>query len=69
MLAATKINQFYGGSHTLWDVDLEVRIEPGLPVILADHDALVDAVVNLLSNAYKYGGEPRRIGVRATASV
>ncbi len=24
MLAATKINQFYGGSHTLWDVDLEV---------------------------------------------
>jgi urea transport system ATP-binding protein len=24
MLAATKINQFYGGSHTLWDIDLEV---------------------------------------------
>jgi urea transport system ATP-binding protein len=24
MLTATKINQFYGGSHTLWDVDLEV---------------------------------------------
>jgi urea transport system ATP-binding protein len=24
MLAATKINQFYGGSHTLWDIDLEI---------------------------------------------
>jgi two-component system phosphate regulon sensor histidine kinase PhoR len=49
-------------------VDIEVRIEPHLPVILADHDALVDAVVNLLSNAYKYGGEPRRIAVSAAAT-
>ena len=24
MLATAKINQFYGGSHTLWDVDLDV---------------------------------------------
>jgi len=24
VLAATKINQFYGGSHTLWDIDLDV---------------------------------------------
>ncbi len=24
MLAAAKVNQFYGGSHTLWDIDLEV---------------------------------------------
>jgi urea transport system ATP-binding protein len=24
MLAAAQVNQFYGGSHTLWDVDLEV---------------------------------------------
>ena len=24
MLATEKVNQFYGGSHTLWDVDLEV---------------------------------------------
>ncbi|HKQ70219.1 MAG TPA: ATP-binding protein [Polyangiaceae bacterium] len=49
-------------------VELEVNIAPGLPVIHADHDALVDAVVNLLSNAYKYGGEPRRIAVSATSS-
>jgi urea transport system ATP-binding protein len=24
MLAAEKVNQFYGGSHTLWDIDLDV---------------------------------------------
>ncbi len=24
MLATEKINQFYGGSHTLWDVDLDI---------------------------------------------
>jgi two-component system phosphate regulon sensor histidine kinase PhoR len=48
-------------------VELEVSIAPDLPPILADHDALVDAVVNLLSNAYKYGGEPRRISVSASA--
>ncbi|HEX9298104.1 MAG TPA: ATP-binding protein [Polyangiaceae bacterium] len=50
------------------DVELEINIEPDLPLLHADHDALVDAVVNLLSNAYKYGGEPRRITVSATAS-
>jgi urea transport system ATP-binding protein len=24
MLAAAQVNQFYGGSHTLWDIDLDV---------------------------------------------
>jgi two-component system, OmpR family, phosphate regulon sensor histidine kinase PhoR len=47
-------------------VELEVHVQPDLPAILGDHDALVDAVVNLLSNAYKYAGEPRRIEVSAT---
>ncbi len=49
------------------EVSLEVDVAPNLPVIMADHDALVDAVVNLLSNAYKYGGDPRRITVSASA--
>jgi two-component system phosphate regulon sensor histidine kinase PhoR len=49
-------------------VELAVNIEPNLPMVLADHDALVDAVVNLLSNAYKYGGEPRHIAVSATSN-
>jgi two-component system, OmpR family, phosphate regulon sensor histidine kinase PhoR len=51
------------------DVELEINVAPELPPIWADHDALVDAVVNLLSNAYKYGGEPRRIAVSASATA
>lgn len=49
-------------------LDLEIHVASGLPVVHADHDALVDAVVNLLSNAYKYGGEPRSIVISATQS-
>jgi len=45
--------------------ELDVHIDSDLPTIYADHEALVDAVVNLLSNAYKYGGEPRHIEVGA----
>jgi len=48
-------------------LELEVSVPPDLPLILADHDALVDAVVNLLSNAYKYAGEPRRIAIGASS--
>jgi two-component system, OmpR family, phosphate regulon sensor histidine kinase PhoR len=47
------------------DVDLIVEIDPDLPELLCDRSALVDSLVNLLSNAYKYGGTPRRIEVRA----
>jgi two-component system, OmpR family, phosphate regulon sensor histidine kinase PhoR len=47
-------------------LELDLRIAAGLPTLDADHDALVDAVVNLLSNAYKYGGEPRRIVISAS---
>jgi two-component system phosphate regulon sensor histidine kinase PhoR len=49
-------------------VELEIDVPPGLPTLLVDHDALVDAVVNLLSNAYKYGGEPRRVRISASAA-
>jgi two-component system phosphate regulon sensor histidine kinase PhoR len=45
------------------DVEL-VRKEVGeLPPLFCDRAAVVDAIVNLLSNAYKYGGSPRRIEV------
>ncbi len=46
-------------------VTLKVHIEDGLPLIDCDHAALADAIVNLLSNAYKYGGTPREIDVFA----
>jgi two-component system phosphate regulon sensor histidine kinase PhoR len=39
-------------------VDFTVQVADGLPAVRVDRAALVDAVVNLLSNAYKYGGAP-----------
>jgi two-component system phosphate regulon sensor histidine kinase PhoR len=47
-------------------VELAIEVAEGLPRVLGDRDALVDAVVNLLSNAYKYGGEPRKITIAAS---
>jgi signal transduction histidine kinase len=47
--------------------DIAVEIEPGLPSIHADADALVTALLNLLDNACKYTPQEKRISVRATA--
>jgi signal transduction histidine kinase len=45
---------------------IETRIDPGLPPVLADADALKMAFKNLLANAIKYGdGRPVRISARA----
>jgi two-component system, OmpR family, phosphate regulon sensor histidine kinase PhoR len=49
------------------EVEIEISVPPGLPSLYVDHEAMVDAVVNLLSNAYKYGGDPRTIRIGATA--
>jgi len=38
-----------------------------LPPVLADADAMVTAVVNLLDNAYKYSGDEKEITLRAGA--
>jgi signal transduction histidine kinase len=43
---------------------LQVEVEKGLPPILADKDALEQAVLNLLHNAMKYSGESREILLR-----
>lgn len=53
---------------SLRDVELSKSLPDQSPKVLADEDALVDALVNLLSNAYKYGGEPPKIEVGAEAS-
>lgn len=50
------------------DVEVHVEAQPDLPPLFADRSALVDAIVNLLSNAYKYGGEPRRIDLLLSAT-
>jgi two-component system phosphate regulon sensor histidine kinase PhoR len=47
------------------DVDVEIDVPVDLPELPCDRGALVDALVNLLSNAYKYGGTPRRIRLHA----
>ncbi len=46
------------------DLDFGVEAQPDLPDILVDRAALAGAIVNLLSNAQKYGGSPPRIRLR-----
>jgi two-component system phosphate regulon sensor histidine kinase PhoR len=44
---------------------LTITIEPELPSVVADRGALVDAMLNLLTNAHKYSPTDRPIVVRA----
>jgi two-component system phosphate regulon sensor histidine kinase PhoR len=50
------------------NVELAIKLDEDLPRVLCDKSALVDSLVNLLSNAYKYGGQPRTIEVSARAT-
>lgn len=45
----------------------ESHTQPDLPLVLADHDALTTALINLLDNAWKYTGSEKRITLRAEA--
>jgi signal transduction histidine kinase len=47
---------------------LETEIAPNLPPVVADRDALLTVLLNLLDNAYKYTGENKRIHLRAYAA-
>jgi two-component system, OmpR family, phosphate regulon sensor histidine kinase PhoR len=47
------------------DIDFTSEIEANLPQVNVDRHALVDAIVNLLSNAHKYGGDPPQVRLRA----
>lgn len=51
------------------DTTVEMEIAENLPLIKADQAALSRAVQNLLSNAQKYGGEQRWIGLRVISVV
>jgi signal transduction histidine kinase len=44
---------------------VEKRIEPGLPPVMGDMAALSQVLQNLITNAMKYGGKGRWIGIRA----
>jgi len=43
----------------------EINIPEGLPDVLADRDAMVTVLVNLLDNAYKYSYDDKQIVLRA----
>jgi two-component system phosphate regulon sensor histidine kinase PhoR len=47
------------------DVQVTRNVEPGLPEILADPQALAEALLNLLNNAHKYTGPEKRITLSA----
>jgi signal transduction histidine kinase len=42
----------------------DIRVDENLPDVLADHDAMVTVLVNLLDNAYKYSDDDKKIGLR-----
>ena len=45
----------------------QTHIAPDLPSVMADADAMVSALVNLLDNAYKYSGDEKQITLSARA--
>lgn len=47
------------------DIDFTSEVASNLPRVHVDRHALVDAIVNLLSNAKKYGGDPPQVRLRA----
>ncbi len=46
---------------------ITVEVAPDLPLVRVDRAAIVDALVNLLTNAYKYSPERGKIQLRAQA--
>jgi signal transduction histidine kinase len=48
-------------------VIVECQIEPNLPPVNADFEALSQCLQNLITNAVKYGGHSKWIGIRARA--
>lgn len=49
------------------DLDFGVEAAPELPDVVVDRAAVADAIVNLLSNAQKYGGSPPRVRLKVTS--
>jgi len=44
-------------------VTFEIKADPGVPLMMADEDAIRRSLHNLIGNALKYGGDGRWIGV------
>jgi two-component system phosphate regulon sensor histidine kinase PhoR len=54
-------------THIGQSIELEVVVAPDLPNVTVDRAAIVDAIVNLVSNAHKYGGTPPVVRLAASA--
>jgi two-component system, OmpR family, phosphate regulon sensor histidine kinase PhoR len=50
-------------------LEFDVEVASDLPDVLVDRGAIVDAIVNLLSNATKYGGTPPIVRLSAKANA
>src|SRR5229473_3357630 len=48
-------------------VQLSCQLQPNLPRLYVDREAITGALLNLLQNAFKYGGKDKQIAVRAKA--
>ncbi len=59
----------FGANQVGRSPDVAVEIDDDLPTVLADREALVDALVNLLTNAVKYSNDEPEITVLATADA
>lgn len=47
------------------NISLEKVVDSNLPMVRADHNLLSECLLNLISNALKYGGEAQWLGIRA----
>src|SRR5688500_8778050 len=43
--------------------DVQTNIEPNLPPVLIDRDAMAQAISNLLDNAIKYSGDVKQVAI------
>jgi len=54
----------FRAQHHASAVDFACELAAGLPRVEVDKDAVAGALLNLMQNAFKYGGEPKRVRVR-----
>lgn len=57
----------FAAQHLVDDRRVDVGVGDDLPLVRVDTDAMAEALLNLLSNAAKYGGEKAHIGIYAYA--